>query len=241
MDQDISVEPVVEQVVEQQEEAVAQPQEQEAPQLSDREMNFKLLREKNDRIERERNVLAEQLKQYEARAAKSVKTQPEPEEDYGFAEDDLIEGKHLKTVKRELKSMQKKLKAQETQSNQIAIENRLKSQYSDFDAIVSKKNIDILRQSHPEIAATLANSSDLYSSAVSAYTFIKKLGIGSEDTYKKDREVAHNNAAKPRPSASVAPQKSDTPLSQANSFANGLTDELKAALLREMNEARKSL
>ena len=238
MDQDISVEPVVEQVVEQQEEAVAQPQEQEAPQLSDREMNFKLLREKNDRIERERNALEEQLKQYKARSAKA---QPEPEEDYGFAEDDLIEGKHLKTVKRELKSMQKKLKAQETQSNQIAIENRLKSQYSDFDSIVSKKNIDILRKSHPEIAATLANSSDLYSSAVSAYTFIKKLGIGAEDTYKKDRDVAHSNAAKPRPSASVAPQKSDTPLSQANAFANGLTDELKAALLREMNEARKSL
>ena len=60
------------------------------------------------------------------------------------------------------------------------------------------------------------------------------------DNYKTDRELAQKNASKPKPLASVSPQQGDSPLSRANAFANGLTNELKAQLRKEMEEARKN-
>ena len=55
------------------------------------------------------------------------------------------------------------------------------------------------------------------------------------------RSKARENHAKPRPISSIGAQEGDGPLSKANAFANGLTDELKQQLLKEMQEARKRM
>ena len=117
---------------------------------------------------------------------------------------------------------------------------RLKTQYPDFDNIVSRENLESLRLAYPEIAQTINSSSDLYSQAVSAYTMIKKLGIGVEDSFIEEKAAIQRNAAKPKPLASINPQQGDSPLSKANAFATSgkLTDELKAQMLKEMNEFR---
>ena len=65
------------------------------------------------------------------------------------------------------------------------------------------------------------------------------MGIYREDNYSKDRDKAQSNASKPKPLASVSPQQGDSPLSRANAFANGLTDELKSQLRKEMEQARQ--
>jgi hypothetical protein len=56
-----------------------------------------------------------------------------------------------------------------------------------------------------------------------------------------DKLRAQKNAAKPKPLASVNPQQGDSPLSKANAFANGLTDDLKKQLRKEMEDARRSI
>ena len=84
------------------------------------------------------------------------------------------------------------------------------------------------------------SSNDLYSTAVSAYTMIKNLGIAPKgDDFMVQKAQAQKNAAKPKPLASVNPQQGESPLSKANAFANGLTDDLKAQLLKEMYAARR--
>lgn len=208
------------------------------------ETNFKTLRANKDKLELERNEALEKLAKYEQQKA-DIKPQSAPtiqeSDDYGLGlgEDDLAEGKHLRKINAHIKKLEEQVKGYQQQSSEIGVETKIKQQYPDFDKIVSKDNIELLRSLHPEIAQTINSSNDLYSKAVSAYTMIKKLGIVQEDNFQQDRDLAQKNAAKPKPLTSVSPQQGDSPLSNANAFANGLTNDLKKQLYREMIESAK--
>jgi hypothetical protein len=68
------------------------------------------------------------------------------------------------------------------------------------------------------------------------------MGIAPGASTNQDKERAERNLAKPRPLASVAAsQGNDSPLQRANAFANGLTEELKAQLHKEMIESMRNL
>lgn len=204
------------------------------------EINFQALRDKTDKIKRERDDYARIIMDYEKKIADQKKSTVSEDEEINLSDDEFVEGKHLSKVGKKIKRLEKQLKNYEAKTDNMATENRLKSQYSDFDSVVCKENIEILKNSHPEIANTLATSPDLYSAGVTAYTFIKNMGIGKPDAYEKDKERAHINSSKPRTLTSISPQQGDSPLSHANAFANGLTDDLKKKLLREMEDCRKS-
>ena len=228
-----------------QQEAQQEPQQSEANQdqpqaIEDRAAaNFRRLREKADRVERERDEAVRRLQELEARASQAS-TQSD-DDDVHIAPDDLAEGKHLSKVTQKIKRLENELKQYKQQSTVDSAEARLKAQYSDFDKVVSRENIEALRDAYPELATSIHSTPDIYSRAVSAYTMIKKMGI-YQDTqqYSADREIAQRNAAKPKPTASISPQQGDSPLSKANAFANGLTKELKAQLIKEMAESRRA-
>ena len=199
---------------------------------------MRALREKSDRIERERDEALRRLNEIETQK-KQAQT-PDDDDEISIGPDDLAEGKHLSKVSRKIKKLEEQIRAQQQQSVAVSVETRIKSAYPDFDKVVSKENIDLLKESYPEIAQSISESQDIYSKAVSAYTLIKKLGIHVEDLYTADKAIAQRNATKPKPLASVAPQQGDSPLSRANAFANGLTEELKVQLRKEMEEARRN-
>lgn len=225
-------------------EAVEEPLEQEPikeetkeeKELKYQARNFKEIREQRDLAQRERDELLARLKSYEANK------QPQQEEpEYNVEANDLVEGKHLNQYNKKLQKLQEELRYQQQQNQLTATEVRLKNEFPDFDKVVSKDNIEQLRMNYPELAETLnASNSDIYAKAKSAYTLIKKLNIVPEDTYEKDREKTLKNASKPKPLASISPQQSDSPLSRANAFANGLTDELKEQLRKEMYASIKN-
>lgn len=226
--------------VEQPEQEVVEQQEQVqtvARQETLQAKNFRELREKAESIQRERDEAVRRLQDYENKVNNELQ---ESDEDLNLAPDDLAEGKHLSKVGRKIKRLEDQLKQYQQSTHESVTETRLKNQYPDFDSIVNRETIDALRNSHPEIAATLNSNGDLYSKAVSAYTIIKKLGLVQDDSFNKDKEIAQRNAAKPKPLASVSPQQGDSPLQRANAFANGLTDDLKSQLLREMTQSRKN-
>ena len=208
------------------------------PTESDQSKNFRLLREKAERIERERDEALSRLRDVQSKS--QVNTQPAEEDDSGMDPDSFIEGKHLNKTHKKIKKLEEQLRSYEQKSAEIATETRIKTQYPDFDKVVTKENIEALKAQYPELAHTLNPTNDLYGAAVSAYTLIRKLGIAPEDNFSQDRAAAQKNAMKPRPMVSVSPQQGESPLSRANAFANGLTDELREQLWREMNDARKS-
>lgn len=211
--------------------AEIQPEVEESPVIpqasksSSPQESWKLLREKAERAEKRAAELEAALLEASARK------QEAPEEDKSFSldEDAIAEGKHVNHVNKKLQKLESQL-----------IEARLKTQYPDFDSVVSSENIANLRAAYPELASTIHATTDLYSKAVSAYTMIKKLGIAPQaDAFQAEKEMAQRNAAKPKSLASISPQQGDSPLSRANAFANGLTDDLKKQLWKEMNQFRK--
>ena len=213
---------------------------QAAPEDNPQLKNMREMRIRKERAEKERDDAYKLIQQFkDQQTAKSA--EPEENLDFSVADDDLVEGRHLGKVDKRIKQLEEKLKKYQQTSTAATVEVKLRNKYSDFDKVVSKANVEALVRDYPELGDTLRSSSDLYSQAVTAYTMIKQMGVYKEDKFSQDRARAEVNAGKPRPLTSMSPQQGDGPLSKANAFANGLTDELKESLLKEMNDARSRM
>lgn len=185
-----------------------------------KEENLAMLRERARKAEAERELLARQLQSFQQNPIQDQSKKS------NLGADDLVEGKHLAELQQKI--------------NMIEAEARLRYRFPDFDKVMSQSNVASLAEMYPDIAKTISQSnSDPYSQAVTAYTMIKNLGIHADD-FQQEKKVAATNAAKPRPLTSISPQQGDTPLSRANAFANGLTDDLRKSLQKEMFESMKN-
>lgn len=204
----------------------------QAQQESKQQENFRNLRRQNELLQKERDEYYRTLKSLEEQKRNT------PEEINNLGPDDLVEWKH---VQRELSKVKEELNSYKQQSYQHSSEARLKAKYPDFDRVVNETTIAALREQYPEVAQSLNANPDVYSKAASVYTLVKKFGLAPSDETLLDRARAQENSKKPRPLSSISPQQGDSPLSKANAFASGLTDELRGQLLKEMQEAKKRL
>ena len=196
------------------------------------------MREKAERLERERNDAVRFAEEIKAQYAK--KSEP-VDEDIHINDEDLVEGKHLSKVAKKISHLENQIREYEKRNQESSIEVKIRQQYPDFEKIVSADNIAALKEADPDLAEAIHHTPDLFKKASLAYKMIKKMGIShQEDLYEKERVVAQKNAGKPRSMNTISPQQGDSPLSNANAFANGLTDDLKARLRKEMEEARKA-
>jgi hypothetical protein len=135
--------------------------------------------------------------------------------------------------KRQIEDLEKRLKVKEAESS----EDRVRAKYSDYDEVVTEENIEYLKQNDPELAQSIrALSEDPYKQALAAYKLLKKTDYHMGKQTRKDQEQMDMNSKKP---VSVQAVRKQGVLSEANRFANGLTPELKKALLKEMQDARK--
>jgi hypothetical protein len=202
--------------------------------------NFRALREQTLRLEAEKQEMARQLAAYQAQ--QQPRQQEEPEQDDNLAPDALVEKRHLSRYDKKIQNLENQIKAYQEQSVSMSAEQQLKSKYADFDTIVNKDNLEMLKLTYPELAQTIYNNPDLYTKGASAYTIIKQMGIAPGTSLNQDKERAERNLAKPRPLASVASsQGNESPLQRANAFANGLTEELRQQLHKEMIESMRNL
>lgn len=204
----------------------------QAKQETQQEKNFRNLRNQNEALQKERDEYYRLLKQMELQKKQQI------EEGTPLAPDDLVEWKH---VQRELNKVKEELNSYKQQSYQYSAEAKLKAQYPDFDRVVNESTIASLREQYPELAQSINSNPDVYSKASSVYTLIKKLDLAPSDESLLDRARMQENGKKPRPLSSISPQQGESPLSKANAFAQGLTDDLRKNLLREMQEAKKRL
>lgn len=181
--------------------------------------NFKEMRNQLDQMARERN-------EYK-RIAEQRYAQPEPEDTTD--DDAFVEAKHLKQFKKyqdsELAKLQRKIEEQQA----AIVDQNIRSACPDFERVVTEQTLIKLRNEYPEVAASLNSSQDVQSKAIAAYKLIKKLELHNPQN-DLDRERIAQNIAKPKPSA-VLP-KTDTDLSRANAFENGLTDAQKEEIFK---------
>jgi len=196
--------------------------------------SFRMLREEKERVEKERDEMRRKLQEMES-SRQQVQPQQEVEDDLGLNQDDYVEGKHLSKVSKKIKNLERQLEQYQQNSSLMTTETRLKSEYPDFDKVVSKDNLEVLRLTYPELAQTINSNPDLYVKAKSAYTLIKKFGIEQDTTpYDQENERASRNLAKPKPALNT--QQGDSPLSMANAFAGGATKEARMKIYRQAQE-----
>lgn len=210
-----------------------------------KEYNFRIMRERAERAERERDemmraIMAQQNPKQPAQQQKS-----EEEFDLALEDESLVEGKHLKELVREIKNLKNTVKNYEqkySKTDQQTLEIRLQTQYPDFNQVVTHDNLVQLRAMNPDLADSILKNEDQYKQAKLAYEMVKQLGIYKGQEFEQDRMLAQKNAVKPRPLTSIAPTKSDSPLSKANAFAQtNLTKQVKSDLYQEMLQAMKGI
>lgn len=206
--------------------------------LTPKEQNLAALRQLKQRAERERDEALRELQQFRTQnQSPPAKPNSSP---ITIGNDDLVEGRHVQALQQEIEKLRSEMTEHKQYSSTATAEARLKASYPDIDKVVSKENLDILSVQEPELHASIMNSSDFFAKGVAAYKALKRFGIYQDDLYEPDRNTVQQNLQKPRPSQAIAPQKGDSPLSQANAFAQGLTPELKASLLKEMMDYRRN-
>lgn len=220
------------------------------PQQKEDHPNFRAIREAKERAEQERDAMFQQMLAMQRdiqrqQQQQQPQQQQEAAEQYDFEDIDaesLVEGKHVKKVANKLRAMEQQIRKSQEIAEATALEARIRSQFPDFEKVVSRENIEMLNAQFPELAQTLRDTPDMFNKAAAAYSVIKNFGIHKDTPkYENDRAKAMENAQKPRPSTAVNPTRSDSPLSRANAFADGMTPELKEQLRREMQAARKAL
>jgi hypothetical protein len=222
-----------------QEEQTVEAKQPEPQQESNSSRNIRVMREAKERAERERDEVVKLLQERERQTQTQRNQQVvQEDEDVNLAPDEIAEGKHLSKFGKKIKRLEDQLNAYHKQSSEASIEAKIKAQYPDFDRVVSRDNLSLLQAAYPELVQTIHTASDLYSKGVTAYTLIKKFGIDAPGNEEEDR--LKKNMAKPRSVASISPQQGDSPLTRANPFAQGLTEDVKKQLYKEMTEAARN-
>ena len=87
----------------------------------------------------------------------------EDEEEINLAPDDLVEWRH---VEKKIKKLEKELKTFQESTSQSSAESRLKSQFPDFEKVVNKENVELLKQIEPEMASTLLTCNKPFATCV---------------------------------------------------------------------------
>lgn len=235
----------LEQVQEVQGQEVEKPIEEKKPEVqqeTQKEQNLRILRERAENAERR----AAEMEQY-LRSSQQPQQQQVPEEDndeLDIKDDDFIEGKHLKkyvkSLKKELKEAKKQFVDYNQQTALATAEVRLKSQFNDFDNVVTKDNLEKLAATKPALYRTIMANQDIYDRGYVAYEMIKSANIGAEDYSKQEKRIEENRN-KPRSASTAAPQTSDNPLTRVGDYDRRvLTEERKEQLRRQVEEAKRN-
>lgn len=182
-----------------------------------RENNFKVMRERAERAEYERQQALDYI-------ASLKKHEPEDVDvdDFTMQDDDLAEGRHLKTLRKEIKELKSLLKESQNQSKAIkkeTIQMRLESQFPDINRVLTDENRYELEANDPDLFEVISNTQDEYKKNKLMYQMIKSLNIYQEKpSYRAEKTLVQKNIAKPRSMSSVRPTQNDSPLSKVNAF-----------------------
>lgn len=225
--------------VDQEIEAVAQPTEsgehndvsqeaQEAQQKkrNDAEFNFAEMRRARERDRAEMEALRRELESLKPKAAPS-----KDEDDIGIQDEELVEGRHMRLLKKELRE----LKAEMNKRESSMLEERLHTRYSDIETVLSPENIELAKKLEPELIESISEMKDPYKKGVAAYKLVTRLV--KEQGNSVERKKVAENSSKP---VSVNAITKNSALGNAHLFENGLTPELKASLWKEMQQAAKA-
>jgi hypothetical protein len=220
------------------------PEPVKAPQESEKERNLRILGKRAEDAERRAADLERMLNMKMAENQTPNKpVMVEEDDDFDVPDDNFIEGRQVKKVIRKLKNEVREAKQQfrefQQQSSVSNAEVRLKSEFTDFNSVVSKENLERLASVKPSLYRSIMANQDIYDRGYAAYEMIKNGGIAMETYPDADRRIEENRA-KPRSAATAPSQSSDSPLARVGDYdRRTLSEAQKDENMRRVYEAKK--
>lgn len=209
------------------------PDTQAPPQEDFQERNWKAARARMEEDAREKRWQKQQIDLLQQELELLRKSMPRQE----AVEEDLS---HFTDTEKQLYQEIKQLKTHISQNKAKEsdyVVDRLRSKYPDFDDVVNPENITYLQTNNAALAKALASlKDDPYEQGLAAYDVLRKTEWFQQRNTMEDKARMEQNAKKPM---SVQAVRKQGALSEANTFANGLTPELKKQLQKEMADSRK--
>ena len=216
----------------------AQETENDTPQTDDRSNRaFAQLRIEKRDLEKKAKMQEELLARLMT-SQQSVPMQSPVEEDIlaDLAKEEYVGGEKVAKGLRKIEErFEKKLQAMEAkykEKEQNSLFNSVKSEYADFDQVVTPETLDLIEETNPRLAASLAKTmkDDPYSFAIQSYEYIKSKGLSKKSEPAKkmsevDKKIEQNKKTVQSPHA-----YDKRPMAKAFE----LTDELKKDLAKEM-------
>ena len=234
----------VDQVVDQPAQEVVQSADSgEAHNVRQDETNEVETRKRND-VDYNWNEARRKMQELERRAQEqdeliarlSRKDAPVDDDLEKLSDDDIITvAQHKKMAAKIAKQVAEEVVKQREAST---MEDRLINKFPDYNQVVTAENIELLKQTEPELALSLHSlREDPYAQAIAAYKLMKKTGISQPKVASNEKKKALENIQKPVSVQSIAKQSG---IENAHAFEGGLTKELKNQLYAEMCQAIKN-
>lgn len=213
------------------------------------EENIRMMRKAKEKAERERDEIfrllqMQQLKDSMPKQQQQQEEEPDPFQD--ISDENLVEGKDVKRLYKEIKQLKNTIKNNQTyaleeqrRTQESILQSRILATCPDYSSVVTQDAIDAFKEIDPYTAASIAANPDPYSQAIAAYNVIKRSIVHTTPQSEINKKIVEKNLSKPKPAASINPQRGDSPLAKAHAFSQGMTDEYRDSLLREMQLARR--
>ncbi len=205
-------------------------QESQQPQRNDAEHNWAEMR----RQMREKDQRIDDLSRQFTEISKRNPPKEEVDELANLAEDDILT---VAQARKLAKKMARGVAEDVIKERDAAtVDERMQLKYSDYADVVTKENIELLKQTEPELAQSLYHMPDPYGQAVAAYKLLKNVTNPGKSSVSLDKKRAAENSQKPLSVNAVTKQSA---IGNAHMFENGLTPDLKKQLWNEMQQAMK--
>lgn len=190
--------------------------------------------------------LERKAKMQEELLQQMINAQRMPQQQYVQPEEDVIEqlakqdyvagqdvAKAFKKLKQEMKSEMDEVRKSHTSHQQNSLLNDVKREYADFDQVVNPETLDLIEETNPRLAASLAKTmkEDPYSFAIQSYEYIKSKGLSkpaSKRIVETEKKIEQNKKIVQSPQAF-----DKRPMAQAFD-SDRLVEDQKKVLQREM-------
>lgn len=208
---------------------------------SSKEQNHRILRERAESAERRLKDLEQQMRSSRQEPAQKQRYEIVEEDEFDIDDDSYVEGKQVKKL---LKKMDQKLRQTTQQFEQLNqanavkyAETNLKSQFEDFDSVVTEENLRKLSKSKGPVFRSIMANPDLYDRGYSAYEAIRAAGITSSDEEPEVKSEAKRRV--PGSAGSAPSQTAETPMMRMGDYDRRvLTPERKNEIMRQVNQAK---
>lgn len=203
---------------------------------------FAELRIRNRELENKAKMQEELLQQ--VLASQRVPQQPvQQEEDVieQLSKQEYVAGsdvaKAIKKLQQDMKSEVDEVKRSYASQHQNSLLTEVKREYADFDQVVTPETLDLIEETNPRLAASLAKTmkEDPYSFAIQSYEYIKSKGLSkpiSKRANETEKKIEQNKKTVQSPQAF-----DKRPMAQAFNPSEEMTKELQREMYHFAQQA----